>query len=92
MSYETVAVSDRAFGWDDEIKNDGPDFVLLPEGDYLFTVTGFELRPLRGRYQAAALLDGQADHPHPRRRQGRDQRDPPPVSALPLRGAALRLL
>ena len=33
MSYETVAVSDRAFGWDDEIKNDGPDFVLLPEGE-----------------------------------------------------------
>ena len=42
MSYENVAMSDRAFGWDDEIKNDGPDFVLLPEGDYLFTVTAFE--------------------------------------------------
>lgn len=52
MSYETVAVSDRAFGWDDEIKNDGPDFVLLPEGDYLFTVTAFE----RARYEGGAKL------------------------------------
>ena len=40
MAYEEI--NERAFGWDDEIKNDGPDFVLLPEGDYLFTVTGFE--------------------------------------------------
>ena len=52
MSYENVAMSDRAFGWDDEIKNDGPDFVLLPEGDYLFTVTAFE----RARYEGGAKL------------------------------------
>ena len=52
MSYENVAMSDRAFGWDDEIKNDGPDFVLRPEGDYLFTVTGFE----RARYEGGAKL------------------------------------
>ena len=32
MSYETVAVSDRAFGWDDEIKNDGPDFCAAARG------------------------------------------------------------
>ena len=32
MAYEEI--NERAFGWDDEIKNDGPDFVLLPEGDY----------------------------------------------------------
>ena len=42
----------RAFGWDDEIKNDGPDLVLLPEGDYLFTVTAFE----RARYEGGAKL------------------------------------
>ena len=24
----------RAFGWDDEIQNDSPDLVLLPEGEY----------------------------------------------------------
>lgn len=50
MAYEEI--NERAFGWDDEIKNDGPDFVLLPEGDYLFTVTGFE----RARYEGGAKL------------------------------------
>jgi hypothetical protein len=33
---------DRELGWDDEIEKDGGDFVLLPEGDYFFTVTKFE--------------------------------------------------
>jgi hypothetical protein len=33
---------DREFGWDDVIENDGADFILLPEGDYNFTVTSFE--------------------------------------------------
>lgn len=33
---------DREFGWDDQIENDGADFVLLPEGDYEFEVTAFE--------------------------------------------------
>ena len=30
------------FGWDDEINNESSDFVLLPEGDYDFTVDKFE--------------------------------------------------
>lgn len=30
------------FGWDDEIKNDGQDFILLEPGDYDFEVTSFE--------------------------------------------------
>jgi hypothetical protein len=29
-------------GWDGPIENDGPEFELLPEGDYDFVVTGFE--------------------------------------------------
>lgn len=37
---------ERELMWDDEIEKDGADFVLLPEGDYYFTVTKFE----RGRF------------------------------------------
>jgi hypothetical protein len=37
---------EREFGWDDEIQKDGGSFVLLPPGDYNFTVTKFE----RGRF------------------------------------------
>lgn len=37
---------DRELAWDDEIEKDGGDFILLPEGDYYFTVTKFE----RGRF------------------------------------------
>lgn len=33
---------ERELGWDDEIEKDGPDFILLPEGDYSFEVVGFE--------------------------------------------------
>lgn len=32
--------------WDNEIENDGPEYVLLPEGDYDFEITGLE----RSRY------------------------------------------
>ena len=35
-------------GWDDQIENDGQEFIILPEGDYNFTVTEFE----RGRFPA----------------------------------------
>jgi hypothetical protein len=28
--------------WDDAIENDGQEFIILPEGDYNFTVTDFE--------------------------------------------------
>jgi hypothetical protein len=33
---------DRELGWDDPIENDGPDFEVLPAGDYDFEVVGFE--------------------------------------------------
>lgn len=42
----------RELGWDDTIENDGPDFILLPEGDYDFTVAGFE----RGRHGGSDKL------------------------------------
>ena len=32
--------------WDDAIESDGQEFITLEEGDYIFTVTGFE----RGRF------------------------------------------
>jgi hypothetical protein len=41
----------REFGWDDTIEKDS-DFVLLPEGDYDFTVVGFE----RGRHSGSDKL------------------------------------
>ncbi len=43
---------EREFDWEDEIENDGPEFTLLPEGDYDFTVTGFE----RERHPGSAKL------------------------------------
>ena len=33
---------DTAFSWDDIIQNDGPEFVLLPEGEYNFTISKME--------------------------------------------------
>lgn len=43
---------ERELGWDDEIEKDSSDFVILPEGDYNFTVTGFE----RARHTGSAKL------------------------------------
>ena len=42
----------REFGWDDDIQNDSPDLVLLPEGEYPFEVTKFE----RQRHPGSAKL------------------------------------
>jgi len=39
-------------GWDDQIQNDSPDFVVLPEGDYDFEVVEFE----RARHAGSAKL------------------------------------
>jgi len=43
---------ERELGWDDQIENDGPDFEILPEGDYDFEVVGFE----RGRHTGSDKL------------------------------------
>lgn len=42
----------REIGWDDVIEKDGPDFVLLPDGEYPFRVTKLE----RTRFQGSAKL------------------------------------
>lgn len=42
---------DRELGWDEEIQKDS-DFILLPEGDYDFTVDSFE----RGRHGGSEKL------------------------------------
>lgn len=39
-------------GWDAAIEKDSPEFILLPEGDYEFTVTKFE----RGRHNGSEKL------------------------------------
>ena len=44
--------TDRALGWDDEFTNEQQEFVLLPEGDYAFEVTGME----RARFEGSAKL------------------------------------
>lgn len=38
------------YGWEDEIVNEGGDFVPLPEGDYDFTVAKYE----RARHEGSA--------------------------------------
>ncbi len=35
-------MTDREFNWDDTITKDSQDFILLPEGDYDFTVESYE--------------------------------------------------
>ena len=47
-----MALDPNVMGWDDVIENDGQEFVILPEGDYTFTVTNFE----RGRFPGSAKL------------------------------------
>lgn len=45
-------VTERGFEWDDTITKDAADFILLPEGDYNFTVESME----RGRHQGSEKL------------------------------------
>ena len=44
--------NERELGWDDEIVNDGPEFIVLPAGDYNFSVAKFE----RGRFAGSAKM------------------------------------
>lgn len=43
---------EREYGWDEQIENDGPEFIILPEGDYNFEITSFE----RGRHTGSEKL------------------------------------
>lgn len=43
---------EREMGWDDQIEKDGPEFTILPEGDYDFEVINFE----RGRHAGSEKL------------------------------------
>lgn len=43
---------DRPLDWDDTIESDVEEYVLLPEGDYDFTVESFD----RGRYEGGEKL------------------------------------
>jgi len=43
---------ERELGWDDEIQKDGGEFIVLPAGDYNFTVTKFE----RGRFTGSEKM------------------------------------
>ena len=47
-----MATDNRIMDWDDVIQDDGQEFVVLPEGDYTFTVTSFE----RGRFPGSAKI------------------------------------
>lgn len=43
---------ERELQWEDTIEKDGPDFILLPEGDYDFTVAKFE----RARFAGSSKM------------------------------------
>lgn len=45
-------MTERELQWDDTITKDAADFILLPEGDYNFTVESFE----RGRHSGSDKL------------------------------------
>ena len=47
-----MAKDTNILDWDSTIEDDGTGFVLLEEGDYDFTVTGFE----RGRHNGSAKI------------------------------------
>ena len=47
-----MALDNNIMNWDDTIENDGQEFVVLPEGDYTFTVTNFE----RGRFPGSTKI------------------------------------
>lgn len=47
MANESYEI-ERELGWDDAIERDTPDFILLPEGEYDFTVDHFDRERFNG--------------------------------------------
>ena len=47
-----MATEKDYFDWDDAIENDGSEFIILPEGDYVFTVVDVE----RGWFDGSAKM------------------------------------
>ena len=47
-----MALDANIMDWNDTIEDDGKEFVILPEGDYTFTITNFE----RGRFPGSAKI------------------------------------
>ena len=43
-----MSVEGRELGWEEEIQEDGKEFILLPEGDYDFTISKFDRDRTRG--------------------------------------------
>ena len=52
MENNTAPMTNMCMDWNDTIESDGEEFIVLPEGDYAFTVTNFE----RGRFPGSAKL------------------------------------
>ena len=57
--------NDMLMDWDDAIENDGQEFVILPEGDYNFTVTDFEQSHSDSASQYRRWYRHHQDRPHP---------------------------
>lgn len=51
-SYQQQSQESGALGWDDEIKEEGSGFTLLPEGDYIFVIKKFD----KARYDGGAKI------------------------------------
>lgn len=47
-----MALDANIMDWNDTIEDDGKEFVILPEGDYAFTIINFE----RGRFPGSAKI------------------------------------
>jgi len=47
-----MPIDNNIMDWNDTLESDGQKFIVLPEGDYAFTVTGFE----RGHFPGSAKI------------------------------------